>query len=89
MTGSQFLEKGCWERGVTFFGVGEGVQFLHKNTLKSEIVNAKKSLLAKIFFSVITKNLNWEILIKNLITFKGQMGLKMKNFRGFTEKSNF
>ena len=23
------------------------------------------------FFSVITKNLNWEILTKNLVTFKG------------------
>ena len=32
------------------------------------------------FFSVITKNLNWEILTKNLITFKDGMGLRMKNF---------
>ena len=24
----------------------------------------------KFFFSVLTKNLNWEILIKNLVTFK-------------------
>ena len=30
------------------------------------------------FFSVITKNLNWEILAKNLATFKD--GLRMKNF---------
>ena len=30
----------------------------------------KKSLSAKMFFSVITMNLNWEILIKNLVTFK-------------------
>ena len=29
------------------------------------------------FFSVITKNLNWEILTKNL---KDGMGLRMKNF---------
>ena len=29
------------------------------------------------FFSVITKNLNWEILTKNLDTFKGWMGLRM------------
>ena len=28
------------------------------------------------FFSVITKNLNWEILTKNLVTFKGWMGLR-------------
>ena len=31
------------------------------------------------FFSIIIKNLKWEILIKNLITFDGGMGLKMKN----------
>ena len=34
------------------------------------------------FFSVITKNLNWEILTKNLVTL-------MKNFNMFTEKSDF
>ena len=34
------------------------------------IFNDKKSLQAKIFFSVITKNSNWEILSKNLVTFK-------------------
>ena len=34
------------------------------------------------FFSVITKNLNWEILTKNLVTFlKDGMGLRMKNFK--------
>ena len=32
------------------------------------------------FFSVITKNLNWEILIKNLVTFKRWDRVKMKNF---------
>ena len=32
------------------------------------------------FFSVITKNLNWEILTKNLVTFKRWVGLRMKNF---------
>ena len=29
-----------------------------------------KSLKKKIIFSVITKNSNWEILTKNLVTFK-------------------
>ena len=29
-----------------------------------------KSLKTKIIFSVITKNSNWEILTKNLVTFK-------------------
>ena len=33
------------------------------------------------FFSVLTKNLNWEILTKSLVTFlKDEMGLRMKNF---------
>ena len=30
----------------------------------------------KLFFSVITKNLNWEILIKSLVTFKRWDGIK-------------
>ena len=58
---TKFLEGGCWERG--------GLQFSHKNKLKSEIFNDKKSLSAKIFFSVITNNSNWEILPKNLVNF--------------------
>ena len=32
------------------------------------------------FLSVITKNLNWEILTKNLVTFKRWDGVRMKNF---------
>ena len=32
------------------------------------------------FFSVLTKNLNWEILTKNLVTFKRWTGVKDKNF---------
>ena len=41
--------------------------------------------------SVITKNLNWEILTKNLVLLKDGMGLRMKNLNimGFTEKSDF
>ena len=31
------------------------------------------------FFSVITKNLNWEILTENLVAFKRWNGLRMKN----------
>ena len=46
------------------------------------------------FFSVITKNINWEILTKNLVTFKRWEGVKselwgfieISNFRGFYEK---
>ena len=32
------------------------------------------------FFSVITKNLNWEILIKNLVTFKKWDEVKDEKF---------
>ena len=32
------------------------------------------------FFSVLTKNLNWETLTKNLVTFKRCDGLTMKSF---------
>ena len=34
----------------------------------------------KCFFSIITKNLNWEILSKNLITCKRLDGVKDENF---------
>ena len=36
-----------------------GLQFLHKNKIKSEIFNDKK-IYKQMFFFVITKNLNWE-----------------------------
>ena len=32
------------------------------------------------FFSIIIKNLNWEMLPKNLVTFNHGMGLRIKNF---------
>ena len=32
------------------------------------------------FFSVMTKNLNWEILTKNLLTFKRWDGVKDEKF---------
>ena len=41
---------------------------------------AKKIYKQKMFFSVLTKNLNREILIKNLVTFKRWNGIKDKNF---------
>ena len=37
-----------------------GCSFYIKNRLKYKIFNDKKSLKTKIFFSVITKNLNWK-----------------------------
>ena len=69
LTGFQLLEAGCWERGG-------GCNFHIKNKLKSETFNDKKSLYAKIFFSIITKNSNREILPKNFVTFKRQDGIK-------------
>ena len=68
MTGPQLLEGVAGKEGVTL--IRQGLQFSHKNKLKSEILNDKKSLQAKIFFSVITKNSNWEVLPENLVTFK-------------------
>ena len=43
---------------------------MHKNKLKSEIFNGKKGY-KQIFFSVITKDLNWDILNKNLVQWDG------------------
>ena len=65
LKGLQLLEGGCWERGG-------GAIF----NLKSEILNDKKCLYAKIFFSFITKNSNWGIRTKNLVSFKRKDGVK-------------
>ena len=35
-----------------------------------------KKFITKMFFSLITKNLNWEILIKNFVTFERWGGVK-------------
>ena len=40
--------------------------------------NDKKSLSKKCFFSIITKNLNWDILIKHLVTFIRWDGFKIE-----------
>ena len=49
-------------------GEGRGrLQVLLKNKLLSEMFDEKKSLSTKMFFPTITKNLNWEILTKNLL----------------------
>ena len=44
-----------------------GTSFYIKNKLKLEISNDKKVYTQKRFFSVITKNLNWETLTANLV----------------------
>ena len=41
-----------------------------------EYLMIKKSLYAKTFFSVITKNSNWQILTKNLSTVKREDNVK-------------
>ena len=41
------------------------------------------------FFPVTTKNSNWEILTKNLVTSKRWDGVKDEKFWRFTEKSYF
>ena len=39
-----------------------------------------KKVCKKMIFYVITKNLNWEILTENLVTFKRQDGVKDEKF---------
>ena len=56
------------KEGGDFFQ-GRGLQFSHKNKLKSETFNDEKNY-KQTYFSVITKNSNWKILSKNLATFK-------------------
>ena len=52
------------KRGVTF--LKGGCNFYIKNKLRSEIFNDKNVCKQKCF----SKNSNWEILTKNLVTFK-------------------
>ena len=59
LTGPQLLEGITGKDGGGIFS--GRLHFLRKNKLKSEIFNDQERLSAKIFFSVITKNSNWEI----------------------------
>ena len=70
LTGPQFLEGDCWERGGDFFQGMGGAIFQQKNKLKSGIFSDKKSLSTRFFCFVVTKNSNWEILTENVVTFK-------------------
>ena len=63
---------------MTFFR--EVCSFYITNKLKSEIFNDKKSLYTKMFFSIITMNLNWQILTKNWVTFNRWDGVKDEKF---------
>ena len=69
LTGSEFLEEGCRKRRVTFFSNGEELQFLHKKETKIWNFKWQKKFINKKMF-IYTKNLNWRILGKNLVTFK-------------------
>ena len=53
-----------------------------KNKLKPEILNGKE-IYKLMFFSVMTKNLNWEISTKNLVTFKRWDGVNDENFLNY------
>ena len=75
---SIFRGEVAWKKWNDFFQ--GGFTFYIKNQLKSQIFNNTKSLSAKMFFSVTTKNLNWEILTKNLVTFKRWDEIKDEKF---------
>ena len=48
-----------------------------------------KKVINKTVFPFIAKNLNLEILTKNLVTFKTCDGVKDEKLQGFTGKYNF
>ena len=72
LTGSQFLEGVAGKEGWPFLG---GCSFYVKNKLKLKTLNDKKNYKQK-YFSVIIKNLNWEILSTNLVIFKRSYRVK-------------
>ena len=59
-----------------------GSSFYIRNKLKSEISNDKKVYRRKCF-SVITKNLNWQILTKILVVIKRWDGVKDERMKTF------
>ena len=61
--------KGWWRLSLLPNCGWGGCSFFMKNKLKSEPFNDKK-LQTKMFFSAITKNLNWKILTKNSVTLR-------------------
>ena len=67
--GLSFKRETVEKEGVNFLSMGrEGLQLLYKK-LKSEILNEKKYYKPKCL-SAMTKNLNCQILTKNLVTFE-------------------
>ena len=61
------------------WNISGGCSFYMKNKLKSKICDGKKKF-KKMFFPVMTKNLNWEISTKNLVTFKRWDGVNDEKF---------
>ena len=55
------------------------LQFLHKNNKMPKYLMTQ-CLKIKMFFSVITKNLSWEISTKTLVTFKRRDGVEDEKF---------
>ena len=56
---------------LVFLFFARGEQILQKKKFKKKLKYLMtKKFINKIFFSVITKNSNWENLTKNLVTFK-------------------
>ena len=76
------FQKGGLCRISTFFRGwvgGGGVGYIKKKLEYLKWLPTKK-VYNKTFFSVITKNLNWENLTKNLVTLKRGDGVKDKKF---------
>ena len=77
------------KRGWPFQG---GCRFYRKSKLKSEYLMTKKVYQQKVFLFIKTKDWNWEIQSKNLVTFKRWHEVKNEKsliLWGFTEKSDF
>ena len=70
------FERGLLEKTGDGFSREGGCSFFIKSKLKSKIFNDKKLHQQK-YFSDITKNLNWEILTKNSVTFN-IMGVSLR-----------
>ena len=81
-TSYKIFKKGGLDRTSTFrevWPISVTCSFYIKNKLKSYIFNSKKIYKQKCFF-VITYNLNWETLTKNLVAFKRWDGVKDEKF---------
>ena len=77
---STFRERLLGKRGwVTFF---RGGCSFYKKKIKPEILNDKKKIYKQKCFSVTINNLKWEILTKNLVTFKRWDGFKDERLWG-------